>query len=86
MSAFVTIRGLRDHFGASIGRDRLSRLMNAGHIRCVVVNGRRVVSWEEVRRFERLLASPQPVTLRDTDGTVLLSKAGLITGGTNAND
>lgn len=74
MSAFVTISGLREHFGASIGRDRLSKLMNAGHIRCVIVNGRRVVSWEEVRRFERLIASDKPLLLRDRDGSVLLEK------------
>ena len=73
---YYTIGGLRVHFGRSIGRDRIYKLIDAGHLRAIVINGRRVIPAEELDRFDRLLRSSEPVTLRDRNGDILVSTGG----------
>lgn len=73
---FYTVRELWQMFAPAIGRDRISKLVNAGHIRCVHLNGTRYVPAREVDRFYKLLTTGTAVTLRDVDGTVLVQTSG----------
>ncbi len=67
-----TMDQLHRYYAGVIGRDRLYRLVRAGHIKAVTVNRKLVIHADEVRRFDAVLYSPTPVTLTDTDGATLL--------------
>lgn len=72
MRSHYTMAQLTAYYAGIIGRDRLYRLVHAGHIKGSTVNRKLVIAASEVARFDQLIHSPQPVTLKDTDGSVLL--------------
>lgn len=74
MARYLTCGDLRRHYGRAIGRDRIYKLMNAGHLKSIIINGKRVVLESEVERFDRLLQSG-PVVLKDTDGSILIERS-----------
>lgn len=69
-----TIEALRRHYDGVIGRDRIYRLVRAGHLEHRHINGKIVVPAYEVERFDKLLHSTESVILHDTDGSVILEK------------
>ncbi len=73
MAQYLTHGDLRRHYGSAIGRDRLYRLIHAGHLKAFKLNGKTVVTADEVARFDRILQAPN-VRLLDTDGTVLIER------------
>lgn len=73
MAHYLTAGDLRRHFGRAIGRDKVYALIRSGHLRSMLINGKRVVTEQELERFDRLLSGN--VILKDTNGTVIIERS-----------